>query len=95
MQHLETKSVGANYGKAEDICINLNVGGYYDWYLPSKDELNLMFYNQDIIDGFSHETYWSSTEYGSSVAWTQSFISGAQNFDGKDSPHYVRAIRAF
>jgi hypothetical protein len=43
-------------------------GGYMDWYLPSKDELNLLYENRLAIGGFAttgHATYWSSTQKGS------------------------------
>ena len=70
-------------------------GGYADWYLPSKDELNKLYLNQNAIGGFALNYYWSSTEVDYSVAWLQEFISGSQlNFD-KVGNSYVRAIRAF
>jgi len=44
-------------------------GGYIDWYLPSKDELNKLYNNRVAIGGFatsgSIATYWSSTQKGS------------------------------
>jgi hypothetical protein len=42
-------------------------GGYMDWYLPSRDELNLLYQNKDAVGGFAttgHATYWSSTQKG-------------------------------
>jgi len=93
---------------AARICAELQIteGGktYGDWYLPSKEELNLMYQNKATIDataianggsGFASGYYWSSTEYGDAGAWEQGFYSGAQDDDGKKSTYYVRAIRAF
>jgi hypothetical protein len=43
-------------------------GGYVDWFLPSKDELNKLFSNRVAIGGFATSgtmaTYWSSTQKG-------------------------------
>jgi len=43
-------------------------GGYIDWYLPSKDELNKLYNNRVAIGGFatsgSIATYWSSSQKG-------------------------------
>jgi hypothetical protein len=63
-------------------------GGYTDWYLPSKDELNTLFVNQAAIGGFDLTPggspawgagpYWSSTEVGTDFAWAQYFSAGVQ-----------------
>jgi len=97
---------GSTY--AARICNELQVteGGktYGDWYLPSKEELDLMYQNKATIDatagvnggsGFASAYYWSSTEYSNYGAWMQYFDNGCQ-FDGsKLNSGYVRAVRAF
>jgi len=81
---------------AADICASLTIGTYNDWFLPSKDELNEMYLNKAAIGGFSHDNYWSSTEYNSGYAWRQSFSIGQQTNTNKNAIYnYVRAVRAF
>jgi hypothetical protein len=70
-------------------------GGYKDWYLPSKDELNKLYLNRATIGGFGNVLYWSSTEITNDYAWYQNFGSGLQYYSVKDYTLYVRAIRAF
>ena len=58
-------------------------GGYNDWYLPSRDELNKLYLNRDAIGGFdttSNPWYWSSSELElvPSSAWYQGFDDGNQ-----------------
>jgi len=77
---------------------------YGDWYLPSAEELNLMYQKKASIDAtaganggsaFASKNYWSSTEVDSDYACGQSFDGGKQNMDSKRSSSMVRAIRAF
>lgn len=77
---------------------------YGDWYLPSMEELNLMFINKEIInstakreggDNFASDFYWSSTELNNRAAMAQQFNAGLQIGFNKNVPRNVRAIRAF
>jgi len=70
-------------------------GGYDDWFLPSKDELNKLYINKLIIGGFANNNYWSSSEQDFDFAFKRNFINGDQNFNTKVNVFYVRAIRAF
>jgi hypothetical protein len=72
-----------------------NGGGYTDWYLPSKDELNKLYLNRVAIGGFALKEYWSSTEKGSTYAYLLDFSNGDIVYTGKDQSYRVRAIRAF
>jgi hypothetical protein len=76
-------------------CWDLVLGGYSDWYLPSKNELNQLYINKDLIGGFENAVYWSSTEFGDSAAWWQVFGGGTQVTQDKDSQYNVRAVRSF
>jgi hypothetical protein len=84
-------------GIAARLCDTLTVGGFTDWYLPAKDELNLMYVNlhTQSLGSFASNYYWSSSEIDASNAWKQSFSNGYQGHCNKDSTYYVRAVRAF
>ena len=47
-------------GSANDICVTHVSGGYNDWYLPSNEELTVI-YQKGILNTSLY--YWSSTEY--------------------------------
>jgi len=87
----------ATFGTAADICANLGLGGYSDWFLPSKDELNLMYENLKVagVSSFANYLYWSSSEYYAYGAWYQNFYNGYQDDYFKISTYRVRAVRAF
>ncbi|MDG1159559.1 MAG: DUF1566 domain-containing protein, partial [Flavobacteriales bacterium] len=91
---------------AAELCLFLTLGGYSDWYLPSKYELNLMYQNigqgnalgLGNVGGFASYFYWSSTEEADfAYAWVQDFeYYGTQGpFSKSSATPYVRAVRAF
>lgn len=90
---------------AASIAGDLVLNGYSDWFLPSKDELNLMYTNigpgaaapLTNVGGFGNGYYWSSSEYSSTDAWYQ-FFGFTTIFQGYYPKYYtfsVRAVRAF
>jgi hypothetical protein len=77
---------------------------YGDWYLPSKEELDLMYQNNATINAtatanggsaFADADYWSSTENDNINAWFQFFATGGQYSSFKYVALNVRAVRAF
>ena len=78
-----------------------NGGGKSDWYLPSKDELHMMFTNLKLDNvmnpaHFANANYWSSSQAGSWYAYVQSFSGiGSQTTVDTNNTAYVRAVRAF
>ena len=88
------------------LCDTLTLGGYSDWFLPSKDELNKLYQNigegnalgLGNVGGFTLDNQWyrSSTENGSDFTWTQNFSTGELYPDTENEANdYVRAVRAF
>ena len=82
-------------GIAARLCGDLIEGGYSDWYLPSKDELNKLYLNRIAIGGFASSTYWSSSEFDDYNAWSLNFSTGNEISDYKYYTFYVRATRSF
>jgi hypothetical protein len=93
-------NVCSTTGIAAQICNDLVLNGYNDWFLPSKDELSLMFvfFKGDL--GMS--MYWSSSEYDLNQAWCEYNLNspdpnGYQTANVKSIyfDTVIRAIRAF
>lgn len=97
---LDKQGIG---GYAAWLCDSLIVGQYSDWFLPSKEELYLMYLTigqgavapLTNIGGFADADYWSSSEDDYSSGWYQDFGSGYQSSTSKYVRLFVRAIRAF
>jgi len=91
-------------GTAADICANLSLNGFNDWFLPSKDELNEIYLNKATINTaatanggavFADDVYWASSEGTDTGAWSNLFTVGGQYGNPKTTLNCVRAVRAF
>lgn len=78
-------------------CFDYVYGSYDDWYLPSKEELNLMYENlcKQGLGSFANYNYWSSSEYTTLLALLRDFSSGFQGNGNRYSDYRVRPVRAF
>ncbi len=76
-----------------------------EWYLPSIEELRLMFRVKDLVNKtlaqysykeISNNWYWSATEVDEFWAWGVDMYCGDTDYDDfKDFDGYVRAVSAF
>ncbi len=80
---------------AAKLCSDLELNGYSDWYLPSKDELTELYIHKAAIGGFGNFDYWSSSEGYFNDAFYRYFGSSVQGERSKNVTCRVRAVRAF
>ena len=104
VEHLNSRG---ETGRAAQLCASMDFDGFKDWFLPSKDELNLMYQNlaQKGLGGFRRtvdqtnwthtHVYWSSSQNNNDNAWLQYFSNGNQVGIFKYGTFSVRAVRAF
>ena len=93
---------------AAQFCRPLKIGGFDDWYLPSRDELAMLWRNlgpcrkdtpetfrEGGEEAFDQDWYWSSTQSASYsyCAWYLNFFDGTQTNAHKFSNFGVRAVR--
>ncbi|MDR3301184.1 MAG: DUF1566 domain-containing protein [Spirochaetaceae bacterium] len=83
---------------AANLCKIYRGGNKDDWFLPSMDELNLMYTNlkQHGLGDFSDDSYWSSSCVSNNIfSMVQDFSNGAQVPSSEIETESVRAVRAF
>ena len=82
----------SSWDNASALCTAYNGGGFTDWYLPNKVDLNIIFNSPGVQ--MSNIYYWSSTGSTATNAWGQNSPTNAypflKTYDGG-----VRAIRVF
>jgi hypothetical protein len=93
VEELRKKKIGG----AAQYCDELEYGGYTDWFLPSRDELDLMYRNikEKGLGGFGSGWYWSSSVSGYNYSYCEKFSDGQTDDLRRNSSFYVRPIRQF
>ena len=64
-----------------------------DWFVPSRNDLQLGHDCKSFWDSFSGARYWSSTEFDATLAWDVSFFDGQLLLNTKTQLEAVRAFR--
>jgi hypothetical protein len=85
----------SNWDGAVKWCDDLKDGGYDDWRLPTKNELNYLYRDRKAIGSFVTNYYWSSSEDAKTGAWVQGFTNGGQILVSKSNFTFARAVREF
>ena len=84
---------------AAKICYNLSLSDYEDWFLPSRDELQIMMKNKNFISGLigtgSVDWYWSSSQGGYDNAWFIASQDGIIARTNKVHSYAIRPVRGF
>jgi hypothetical protein len=90
-------SILGNDYYAAKVCDDLVLNGFDDWFLPSRDELGLMYTNlkNNGFGNFTNSSYWSSSEYDYLNAYAQYFSSGRLSCNNKIHSYSIRAVRIF
>lgn len=82
-------------GIGAQLCNDFVHNGFSDWYMPSIDEVSLMYAKKDSLPDLAPGRYWSSTQVNASQAKIQDFTTGEILFMPPSSGRYVRAVRTF
>ncbi len=80
---------------AAQICSDLVLNSYDDWYLPATYELKELYNNKTAIGGFLNGNYKSSTETTKYYSLNVTFSNGSIASGAKGAYNYVRCIRSF
>lgn len=91
--------INDNYAARACADYSVTVGNsiYDDWFLPSKEELNLIYKNLSLkgLGFYLNGEYWSSSEESSSYSYGQDLVTGKQEYKSRYDSCYVLPIRAF
>lgn len=89
-----SESIGDyDWESAPDKAREYRAGGFDDWHLASKPEMLVALAHAQ--DKFEKVYHWTSTPYGSGLAWAVVFEDGDVNVDLRHYAFRVRPFRRF
>jgi hypothetical protein len=84
---------------AAKLCDTLSISGYSDWFLPSKNEVAIIYQNYSLVGGVyptQSQGVWSSSEINANNAWVCSFDGGGGWISlPKDYGFCIKPLRKF
>jgi len=83
---------------AAAVCDDLVLGGFDDWFLPSQEEMTIIYENLAAHNiGSFHEkkAYMTSSKGNSINAQLFSMAKGTPSWGAKTAPFLVRPVRVF
>lgn len=91
-------TAGHQFHQAAKRCTDLNQNGHTDWYLPARDELEVLYDNNSVIKNFvtsGYSYYWSSTEHSVGVGSGRArrFSDGNETSNSKNTENFIRCVR--
>jgi len=96
------QSASATWYKALDLCAAYGSGTvppyiYSDWYLPSSNDLTMIYNNLKLnsLGSFSDSFYWSFDVYNDTEAFFVYFGNGNIAYGDKNANYKVRAVHDF
>ena len=90
-----TAIVNGCAGSAAGICNDLVLNGESDWFLPSKNEIEILFMRESCIPNLVYGDYWCSNAYDASYAWYHCGGLASMEVMYKNQLKRVRCVRAF
>lgn len=99
---IESKNIAKNWSDANSYCSALELGGYSNWRLPTREELFSLIDFSKINSAYSisfknvtSNSYWTSTTYAKDTnrAWIVYFYDGRLHNEDKNTLLNVRCVR--
>lgn len=89
--------IAAGCTNAAQLCHDVNIGGYSDWYVPSRNEVDLLYASRAAVGGYGTSYYLCSSKYGSSLTGFPGkyFADGTTSEKGRSTAYPLRCIRSF